>query len=101
MKKIHFFFPLLLTLSLAACTDASRAKLGGYGSPHRVEIVSGGRVVRSYLSSGKVQSETQSDGYYFNDARTGELIEVAGPVIITQLSGSSAHALAADTTSAR
>jgi hypothetical protein len=40
--------------------------------------------VITYKSSGKVISENGSDGYYFNDATTGKLIEVSGTVIIEQ-----------------
>ncbi len=71
--------------SLAGCTDAEKAKYGGYDKPYRVEVLSGGQVVRTYTTTGKVLSEEHSDGYYFTDAATGELVELSGQVIITQL----------------
>lgn len=74
-----------LALALVSCTDASRDKAFGYGKTYKVEVVSGAQIVRTYTSSGKVLSEDSTDGYYFNDAATDKLIEVSGPVIITQL----------------
>ena len=73
------------SLAVIGCTDAQRAKIGGYGSPHHVELYSGGQKVREWVSSGKVDSEQESDGYYFNDMSTGKLIEVSGDVVITKL----------------
>ena len=72
-------------LSFTGCTDATKAKFGGYGDEHRVEMYSGGEKVREWISSGKVQSEANSDGYYFNDKDTGALIEVSGDVVITRI----------------
>lgn len=48
-------------------------------------MYSGGQKVREWTSTGKVLSESQSDGYYFEDSETGKLIEVAGDVVITKL----------------
>lgn len=83
MKKV--FIVVVFALVAAGCTDATKAKLGGYGDQHRVQLYSGGKLVRSWVASGKVQSESSSDGYYFNDEKTGLLIEVAGDVVITRL----------------
>jgi hypothetical protein len=74
----------LAALSICSCTDATKARLTGYGDEYKVEMFSGGQMVRSWVASGKVQSENGSDGYYFNDKETGKLIEVAGDVVITQ-----------------
>jgi hypothetical protein len=74
----------IAALSICSCTDASKARLTGYGGEYKVEMFSGGQVVRTWFSSGKVQSEEKSDGYYFNDKASGKLIEVAGDIVITQ-----------------
>ena len=74
----------IITLSICSCTDAGRAKLTGYGGEYKVEMYSGGQMVRTWIASGKVQSENGSDGYYFNDKTSGKLIEVAGDVVITE-----------------
>ncbi|RLB65910.1 MAG: hypothetical protein DRH08_07340 [Deltaproteobacteria bacterium] len=78
---------LALLATLAGCTDARRAKAGGYGDQHKVELYSGGMKVREWTSSGKVLSEEASDGYFFSDAETGALVEVSGDVVITRLDG--------------
>ena len=75
----------IIALTICSCTDASRARLTGYGDEYKVEMYSGGQMVRSWTASGKVHSEKGSDGYFFNDKATGKLIEVAGDVVITQL----------------
>ena len=83
MKNKLFLLFLLLT---AGCTDAFKAKLGGFGDNFKVELVNcDGTITHTWFSSGKVSSETQSDGYYFMDAKSGKLIEVSGTLIITKL----------------
>jgi hypothetical protein len=84
MKTIYTLIIGLFILSLS-CTDATRSKLGGYGDEFKIEMYSGGQMVREWTSSGKVLSEEGSDGYYFNDKNTGKLVEVSGEVVITKL----------------
>ena len=74
----------IIALSICSCTDARKAKITGYGGEFKVEMFSGGQMVRTWIASGKVQSENGSDGYYFNDKTSGKLIEVAGDVVITE-----------------
>lgn len=71
--------------ALASCTDAQRAKVGGLGDEFKVEMYSGGKLVRTWTSTGKVSNEENTDGYYFKDKATGKLIEVSGDVVITKL----------------
>ena len=76
----------LLLLSVLSCTDAQQAKIGGYGDRFKVELLNcDGTITHSWTSSGKVSNSENSDGYYFNDEKTGTLIEVSGNVIITRL----------------
>lgn len=84
MKKI---FTLLLIGTLAvSCTDAERGKIGGFGDSFRVELIDcNGEVARSWISSGKVLSEANSDGYYFTEKETGTLVEVTGTLVITRI----------------
>ena len=82
MKKV-----LLLSVvfvSVISCTDAGMAKIGGYGDNFKIEMISSvnGQTLRTYHSSGKVNSEQGSDGYFFMNKETGTLTEVAGGVII-------------------
>ena len=82
MKKLLF---LLLPLPFAGCTDAEQAKLGDYGNKYTVEVVSGGQVVRTYTSTGRVRAESRAGAHYFKDAATGKLVKISGPVIITRI----------------
>lgn len=70
---------------LSSCSDAERARIGGLGSKFKVEMYSGGVKVREWISTGKVVSEHNSDGYYFNDQESGKLIEISGDVVISPI----------------
>lgn len=84
MNKI--FLSVAVLFSILSCTDAEQAKLGGLGDKFKVELVNcDGNVTHSWISTGKVANSEQSDGYYFNDEKTGTLIEVSGTLIITRL----------------
>ena len=75
-----------LTLFFYACTDAKKAKIGGFGSKFQIEMLNcDGSVARTWISSGKVSSEQNSDGYYFMEEGTDKLIEVTGRLIITKI----------------
>lgn len=83
MKKITLI--IFASFLILSCTDAKRAKLGGLGNEFKIEVYSGGIKVKEYISTGKVSTEKDSDGYYFLEKSTGKLIEVAGDIIITEL----------------
>jgi len=83
MKKL-----LLLSLAIIAisCTDSEKAKFDAFGSKFKIDLVNcDGTVTHAWISTGKVSNSKSSDGYYFNDEKTGTLIEVSGTVIITKL----------------
>ena len=88
MKKIILktgIIVLFIVLVMGSCTDAKRSKLMGLGSKFKVEMLNcDGSVARTWVSSGKVSSEARSDGYYFEDEKTGKLIEVTGRLVITR-----------------
>lgn len=76
---------IAIVMFSTSCTDAQRSKIGGYGAEFKVEMINcDGTVARTWISSGKVQTEENSDGYYFNDKETGKLIEVTGRLVITK-----------------
>jgi hypothetical protein len=82
MKKLIMF---ITVLSLFGCTDAEMAKVSGLGAEYKIELINcDGSVARTWISSGKVSSEANSDGYFFNEKSTGKLIEVTGTLIITK-----------------
>lgn len=74
-----------MVVLVSACTDAELSKFGGLGDEFKIEMYSGGKLVREWTSTGKVLSEPNSDGYYFKDKETGRLVEVSGDVVITKL----------------
>lgn len=85
MKRITIGLFLILMISMYSCTDATMSKIGGLGNEFKVEMINcDGTVGRTYISSGKVQSEASSDGYYFKDKKSGKLIEITGRLVITK-----------------
>lgn len=83
MKKIIIIAIALIGFN--SCTDAEQAKITGYGKDYKIEMYSGGKLVKTWYSSGKVLSEKSSDGYYFEQKMTSKIIEVSGDVVITEL----------------
>lgn len=82
MKKIlYLVFCLLL---FVGCTDAGKSQLKAYGSTFTIVQFSGGKEIGRWVSTGKVATESNSDGYYFTDSRTGKLTRVAGTVQILE-----------------
>lgn len=81
MKKLL----IVLCVVLSGCTDAARSQFAAYGSEHRVELYSGGQLVREWTSTGKVVTEVDSDGYYFTDKETKQLVRVSGNLVITPI----------------
>ena len=70
---------------MSSCTDSFQAKIGGYGDEFKIEMINcDGTVAREWISTGKVNSEEGSDGYYFMDKETSKLIEVTGRMVITK-----------------
>ena len=88
MKKL---IGLLFALSLlTSCTDAKTQRIWSRGTQFKIVLVNcNGTITHSWVSTGKVESSQTSDGYYFEDALTGSLVEVAGTVIISTYEGDS------------
>jgi len=71
-----------VSLSIAACTDTTKAHWAALGSSGRVTCFSGGHVIADDYSTGKIQNGDQSDGYEFKSATTGRLEQVSGDCVI-------------------
>lgn len=70
-------------VSLASCKDAETAQFSSLGKPHIITMYGcDGRIIRQWESTGSVSNEDKSDGWYFEDAATGKLVEVTGPIVI-------------------
>lgn len=78
MNKITIIGALFATAALSACTDAYKAKLGAYGDSARVICFSGGVKTFDDFSTGKINNEEHSDGYYFVAKSTNRLVHVSG-----------------------
>ena len=76
---------LVAAMAATSCTDAGWDNFATLGDPHKVELYSGGVKVREWRSTGKVQTEGQSDGYIFRDAETGDFVRVTGDCVVTAL----------------
>ncbi len=79
-KKATIIITALLTVG---CADAARSRLGAYGEEAHVECYSGGLLIYKGKSTGKVASQSSSDGYLFRDASDDVLREVSGNCVIS------------------
>lgn len=83
MKKLAIFATLGLAIAMSAgCTDAGMAKLQALGGSADIKCYSGTMLIYEGSSTGKVQSEANSDGYYFVDEADGKMKEVSGNCVI-------------------
>lgn len=79
MKKLILIGFLILGVS---CSEARRAKIMGFGQARSIVCYSGGKLIYKGHSTGKINSEENSDGYYFKEQGTGKLVEVSGNCIL-------------------
>lgn len=76
---------ILLVVFAIGCTNVGRSELAAYGKNFKIEVFSGGQIVRTYISDGKVLTENTSDGWRFRDRESGKYIRVSGTSIVTEL----------------
>ena len=74
---------LLAIVMIAGCTSARWAAINAINKSHHVKHFSGGVCVGEWDSVGIVNNEPHSDGYFFEDRKTGTLVTVSGDVEIT------------------
>jgi hypothetical protein len=79
---IFLAFLLGTIFACLGCSNAGYSRLTASGQDHTIELYSGGEKIRTWTSSGKVYCEEQSDGYYFQDSETKQLVRVSGTLII-------------------
>ena len=83
MKRLSF---IIISLLSVGCTDADwQGGISSLGNKHKVTLYSGGKVVKEWRSTGKVQVEDQAGGYKFVDEETGLLVRTNGDVIVELL----------------
>lgn len=81
-SKLLLLGTLAACMGLAGCSDAERAKFGAYGKAHTITLYSGGRACKVWTSTGAIENEEHSDGYFFRDEKSGRLVRVSGDVVI-------------------
>jgi hypothetical protein len=79
------FMPILLLGFLTSCSDANMASIHALGQERKITCYSGGKVIYTGQTSGKLENESNSNGFYFKDKNTGKLIEIEADCIIEQL----------------
>ncbi len=75
-----FLFAILSVLS--ACTDAEMAQRAAIGRKGAIQCYSGILKIYDGHASGKILSEKGSDGWYFAEDGTHDLIRVSGSCLI-------------------
>jgi hypothetical protein len=79
---MKILFIVITLFILASCTDAGIGKMTSLGGSADVRCWSGGQLIYEGESTGKVESELDSDGYFFRDKKTNEFMEVSGNCVI-------------------
>lgn len=72
----------ICALVLGGCTDAGMKQYTTIGSPGHIKCYSGTLLIYEGDSTGKISTEHQSDGWYFEDAATHKLVRVSGACVI-------------------
>lgn len=82
MKKLTIV--ALLSILSMGCKDSQRAQFSALGKHHFITLYANdGKVIQQWESTGNVSNEKGSDGWYFEDSKTGLLVEVTGTLVIT------------------
>jgi hypothetical protein len=74
---------LIVLTSVTGCASADLSSMKSWGARHHVKQFSGGVLVGEWTSKGRILNEKSSDGYYFEDEKTGNPVMVSGTVQIT------------------
>ena len=84
MKRLISFI-FITSILFTGCTDAEYALQTSYGNKFKITLYSGGQIVREWTSTGKVFSEEASDGYFFVDEDTNQLVRVTGDLVVEKI----------------
>jgi hypothetical protein len=82
MKRLMMLVMGLMLVSVVGCSDAENARSEAWGYENLIVRYSGGKRVEEYVSTGKVETVTNSDGWYFREKHTGKAILISGGVTI-------------------
>lgn len=76
---------LSMILAVAGCTDASMAHMSQLGDPAQVQCFSGGQVIYSGTSTGKIESNQSEDGLYFKEKESGKFVRLYADCVVKSL----------------
>ena len=83
MKTTIMIMVMAMSLVLFSCKDASIAQWNAQGKQHIITMFGcDGKIIAQWTSTGSVKNEAQSDGWYFEDAATGKLVEITGNIVV-------------------
>jgi hypothetical protein len=84
LASVAFAFIAVILAITVGVTDAYKSSITSYGSKFRVTLYSGGTPVRSWISTGRVATTENSDGWEFRDSATNRFVRVSGSVSVEQ-----------------
>ena len=73
---------MLAVAGLVACSNASMTETFNYGSSARVTCYSGNLMTVDDFSTGRVETESSSDGWHYVSTTTGRLFHASGACYI-------------------
>jgi hypothetical protein len=79
---VKYILLILSALVLTSCSDADQGSFNALGKNRNVKCYSGGVLIYEGSTTGKIENEENSDGYYFTDT-TGNYIEINANCIFT------------------
>lgn len=72
----------MLVCGFVSCSDGRMAQFASLGNPGDIVCYSGGKEIYKGRSTGKISTEEGSDGWYFKEEGSGNLIRVSGDCVI-------------------
>lgn len=81
VRTLIIFTVGLAMVSLLGCTESQVSRNFRWNEKSTVICYSGGVPVYQGVSTGAVESEPKSDGFFFREDGTGDLITVSGTCI--------------------
>lgn len=82
MKHILFLLMMATALICSSCSNASRSAITAWGLKHKVELYSGGKLIGTWFTTGRIETEA-GNGHYFQDDKTGNIVQITDDIIVT------------------
>jgi hypothetical protein len=79
---MRYILGIVFALLLGACSDAERGKIEAIGQGGHIECWSAGVKYYDGESTGKVMTEHETDGWFFVEKGSNQLIRVSGSCVI-------------------